>query len=181
MALWSLELGREAQAWRVVDENVAPGASWGPPLNTLTDISSFLFRAELAGAARRPQAWAGIARYAAERFPKPGLVFADVHAAMAAAMAGDAAGVARIVEGSAGPAVEVVRELAAGFSAFADARWAEAAAHLGATLTRHEQIGGSRAQRDLIENALVTALTKAGRATEAERVEAGRRQRGHRH
>lgn len=181
VALWALELGREAEAWRVVEQNIAPGASWGPPLNTLTDMSSFLFRAELAGAARRPEAWTRVARYATECFPIPGLVFADVHAAMAFGMAGDAAGVTRIVEGSAGPAAEVVRELAAGFSAFAGARWDEAAAHLGATLARHEQIGGSRAQRDLIEDALVMALTKAGRSDEAERIETGRRLRGHRH
>lgn len=181
VALWALELGQEQKAWSVVTTNIAPDASWGPALNTLTDMSSFLFRAELAGAARRPEAWAAVARYAEANFPKPGLVFADVHSALAFAMAGDGAGMARIVDGSAGPASEVVRELAAGFSAFADSRWDEAAAHLGATLARHEQIGGSRAQRDLIEDALVTALTKAGRAEDAERAAAGRRQRGHRH
>jgi hypothetical protein len=37
-------------------------------------------------------------------------------------------------------------------------------------ISEHERIGGSRAQRDLIECTLIAALAKAGRGSEAARL-----------
>ena len=42
---------------------VHPGAAWGPPINVLTDAASFLWRAELAGNARKPALWQEVKRY----------------------------------------------------------------------------------------------------------------------
>ena len=49
----------------------------------------------------------------------------------------------------------------------ADRTGPSAAAQLQAVLSSHERIGGSRAQRDLIEYALVVCLLRSGRAAEA--------------
>ena len=175
VAIWALERGDIETMWRVVDEAVAPGGAWGPPLNVMTDTASILYRAELAGVEVPAGRWRALSDYAARMFPKPGLAFADVHAALAHAMAGNAEALERIVEGATGPAGELVRELAEGFRALAAEDWDEAVAHLTRAMADHARIGGSRAQRDLVEYALLGALLKQGRQDEAQLLLAVRR------
>ncbi|MEM7522228.1 MAG: tetratricopeptide repeat protein, partial [Pseudomonadota bacterium] len=175
IALWALEQGDEATLWRVVEADVAPTAASGPPLNILTDAAAILYRAELAGMTPPAGTWAAVSAYAAKMFPNPGLAFADVHAALAHAMAGERAALDRIIADAAGPAADVVRALAEGFGAIADARWADAAAHLTVGMADHARIGGSRAQRDLIEFAMAGVLLRLGKGEEAQRLLAVRR------
>ena len=87
-ALWSLETGRRERAWEIYQTALKPGGAWGPPLNVLTDCSSFLLRAEMAGQAVEPLLWNEIAEYAGRWFPNSGILFADIHRALAFAMAG---------------------------------------------------------------------------------------------
>ena len=82
-------------------------------------------------------------------------------------MAGDTEALERIAEGAAGPARDLVRELALSFAALAAKDWAGAAAHLRETMHDHARIGGSLAQRDLIEFSLAAALVRQGRPAEA--------------
>ncbi len=163
IALWNLDLGRHDAAWAAYDAHVRPGGAWGPPLNVLTDGASFLFRAELAGAPRAVDRWREMADYARTSFPQPGLAFADAHAALAHAMSGDDAALAALVANARGPAADMVVALARGFAAFAQDDWAAAAAALEPACIAHERIGGSRAQRDLIDYALLVAARRAGR------------------
>lgn len=167
VALWALERGDVETMWRVYDADVGPGSAWGPPLNLLTDSAALLFRAELAGVAVPPERWRAVSEYAARLFPNPGIAFADVHAALAHAMAGDGAALARIVTEAKGPAGDLVRALAEGFGALAAGDWTAAVTHLTAAMPQHERIGGSRAQRDLVEYALLNALLRQGKAEEA--------------
>jgi tetratricopeptide (TPR) repeat protein len=167
IALWQLALGRPEEAWRLYRAHLRPGASTGPPINTLTDCASFLLRAELAGEARYPELWRELSQYATRWFPSPGIAFADVHGALAHAFAGDAAALARIVERAKGPARDVVAPLGRAFGAFSRSDWAEAGAELQAIISSHERIGGSRAQRDLIEYALVVCLLRSDQAEAA--------------
>jgi Tfp pilus assembly protein PilF len=175
VAIWALERGDIETMWRVVDEAVAPGGAWGPPLNVMTDTAAILYRAELAGVQVPAARWRAVSDYAARMFPKPGIAFADVHAALAHAMAGNDEALERIIDGAAGPAGELVRTLAAGFRALAAEDWGQGAAHLARAACDHARIGGSRAQRDLIEYALLGALLKQGKADEARRLLALRR------
>jgi hypothetical protein len=163
VALWNLDLGRHDAAWAVYDAHVRPGGAWGPPLNVLTDGASFLFRAELAGAPRAVDRWREMADYARTSFPRPGLAFADAHAALAYAMAGDDAAMASLVANARGPAADMVAALAGGFAAFARGDWTAAVAAFEPACAEHERIGGSRAQRDLIDYALLIAARRAGR------------------
>ncbi len=175
VALWTLERGDAAAAWRVIDEGVRPGKAWGPPLNVLTDTASFLHRAELTGEAPQPERWREVSEFAKQLFPNPGIAFADVHAALAHAMAGEADALAKLIAEPAGPAGEVVTALAQAFEAFACQDWAETIALLAPVMATHERIGGSRAQRDLLEFTLVAALLKVGRADDARLMLATRR------
>lgn len=170
VALWSLANGDVAAMWALVDGDIAPGASASPPLNVLTDMAAILYRAELAGVAVPPERWQAVSGFAARYFPKPGLAFADVHAALAHAMAGDTGALQRIVDDAKGPAGDMVAVLGRAFGAIAAADWPAACAHLTAVMADHQRIGGSRAQRDLIEYALASVLLRLGRGAEARRL-----------
>lgn len=175
VALWALERGDEATMWQVLDADVAEGGAWGPPLNILTDTAALLYRAELAGVDVPAARWQAVSAYAARMFPNPGIAFADTHAALAHAMAGNTEALGKIIADAKGPAGDVVRLLAEGFAAIGAGNWAEATGHLVKTMADHQRIGGSRAQRDLIEYALLGTLLKQGRVDEARLLLATRR------
>ncbi|MGH6680152.1 MAG: tetratricopeptide repeat protein [Bradyrhizobium sp.] len=175
LAVWSLETGRREQAWTIYRDALHPGGSWGPQINVLTDCASFLARAELAGEPRRPELWSDISRYAAKWFPNSGIAFADMHSALAFAMAGDADALARIIESPKGPAADILAPIARGFGGLAKGDWTRVVDELTPVLQAHERLGGSRAQRDLLEYSVTCALLRSGRGDEARRLIASRR------
>ena len=175
IALWALAEGDVKTMWEVADTTIDPKTSTGPALNIVTDMPALLYRAELAGVKVAPERWQAISDYATARFAKPRLGFADVHAALAHAMAGNAEGVATIIEKANGPAEHLVRALAEAFQAFAKQDWQLTTEHLTKAISDHARIGGSRAQRDLIELAMAAALARRGRAEEAKRLLMSRR------
>ena len=170
VALWSLETGDVDRMWRVLDEGVSPEGSLGPAINKLTDTASILFRAELAGVEVAPARWRAVSDYARAAFPKPGIAFADAHAALAHAMAGETDALHAIAKGAAGPAAPVVRAVARAFEAMAARDWPAAAERLAEGMADHARLGGSRAQRDLVELAMASALLRMGRGDEARRM-----------
>jgi hypothetical protein len=167
IALWALERGDTETLWEVIDTHVAPGKAWGPSLNVLSDNAAILYRAELAGVEVTPDRWQAVSSYAAKHFPNTGIAFADVHAALAHAKAGNSTALGRIIAEAKGPAADMVRKMADAFQAIATEDWGRAVERLSATIASHERIGGSRAQRDLIEYALMNALIQQGRTAEA--------------
>ncbi|MZR30282.1 tetratricopeptide repeat protein [Sneathiella litorea] len=168
-ALWALELGETDTAWAVIKSAVRPGATSGPPINVLTDMASFLFRVELAGIARNEMLWREISDYATIHFSTPGVSFADAHSALAHAMAGNDAGLQKLRETKAGFASDMVRALADVFTAFAAGDWQKVIDGLLPMMSNHERLGGSNAQRDLIEFTFIHALLKLGKTEEAVR------------
>lgn len=175
VALWCLESGDLDAAWGVIDDAVRPGAAWGPPLNVLTDTASFLHRAELAGGARQAERWRDVSAYASRFFAKPGIAFADAHAALAHAMAGEVDPLNRLINEPTGPAGAVVSGVSSAFEAFSRQAWDACIAALSPIMASHERLGGSRAQRDLVEYTLVAALLRAGRVEDARLMLATRR------
>lgn len=175
-ALTHLERGETAEALALYEARIRPEVSLAPPLNTMTDSVSLLWRAALRpGAPALP--WAEATAYSAARFAQPGLPFADVHAAMAEAVAGQQGRLeariatleALLAAGrlAAGP---VVPALCRGIAAYARGEWDAAADHLLAALPETVRIGGSGAQRDMLEETAIAALIKAGREEEAKRL-----------
>jgi len=177
VALFALMLGDAARAWQVYQAQVHPGGSWGPALNVATDAPAFLWRAELAGHGRKPALWDEVHAYGQKSFPKPGIAFVDVHRALASVAAGDREGIAAYVAeleqraaSGRSPAGDVVPRLANGLSAYGDGDWAKAITLLEPALVETVRIGGSRAQRDLIENTLLAAYLKADRQADARKL-----------
>ncbi|WP_425064194.1 tetratricopeptide repeat protein [Reyranella sp.] len=167
LALWSMETGRMAEAWRLYDEALRPAVAWGPQINVATDCAAFLARAEMAGEARRPDRWRELADYVTKWFGRPGLGFVDMHTVLAYAMAGDDAALAKFTETPAGATADLLAPLARGFAAYAQGDWSRAVEEIEPLLATHERLGGSRAQRDLLEYLVTSAMVKAGRASEA--------------
>ncbi|HEX9183649.1 MAG TPA: tetratricopeptide repeat protein [Burkholderiales bacterium] len=170
LALLQQELGEHDAALKTYLKGVHPGGSWGPPINVLTDGASFLWRAELAGRPRDAERWHEIKQYGDKNFPAAGIAFADVHKALAYAATGDEVALEKLLgelrareqagKLLAGP---IVPALAEGFDAFARKDYAKAVALLEPYMAEHERIGGSRAQRKLIELTLDAARNRTTR------------------
>ena len=90
-------------------------------------------------------------------------------------MTGESEALAAIVANPAGPAADVVKELATAYQAIANQDWEGAADHLAAGISDHARIGGSRAQRDLLDHTMLAVLLKLGRSDEARRLLVSRR------
>ena len=168
-ALWALQDGDDAAMWAIADARIAPGGSKGLAINTLTDTAALYYRADLAGFAVAPERWAALSDFAAQFFPQTGQSFADIHAALAHAMAGQGDRLAHIAETATGFAGDLVRPVARAWGAMAREDWAAALEDLVAVMATNERLGGSRAQRDLLELSLANVLLKLGLSDEARR------------
>jgi hypothetical protein len=174
MALSALEAGDTETALKLYDERIKPAVSTAPPLNVFTDAASLLWRVELAGAARPEAPWLEIADFAAAKFPKAGLAFADVHHALAAGATGRAdLTQPRLAELD---ALQLDRKLAAGpahvqmargMQAFGAGDYAAAIPALEAAQADTVRIGGSHAQREIVEDTLIVALMRGGQPVKA--------------
>ena len=177
LALCELEAGNAAEAFRICTESISPDATCGPPLNAMTDTISFLWRAELAGQPRDPDRWRVVHDFTRKMFPHAALAFVDTHATLAHAVASDAAAFeARLLEmanmAQAGrlPSGSVVPALSRGFAAYLRQDFSAAINAIEPVFNEHERIGGSRAQRDLVEFTLLKAYMNAGRPDDVHRL-----------
>ena len=170
VGLWSLESGDLNQMWDVLDGAISSDYSQGPPLNVMTDAIALMYRAELAGVEVSKERWQKLSAYAQIWFPKSGLAFADSHAAIAHARSQNNEALDDLVSNAAGPAGDVTRKIAAGYREMEDANWAKAADLFIEAIPDHARIGGSNAQRDLINFTLAACLARAGRKQEARTV-----------
>jgi len=168
-ALWALHDSDEASMWGAIDAGVGPNAAKGLPINILTDTAAILYRAELAGVSVDPERWSALSEYATRFFPETGQSFADLHAALAHAMAGNGDQLARISVTAKGFAGDLVRPAARAWQAIARRDWDAALAELVQVMGSTERFGGSRAQRDLLELTYANVLLKLGQTAEARR------------
>jgi hypothetical protein len=175
VALWALADGDMTKVREIFRRVIAPGVSDSPPINVVTDGPSLLLRAMLAGHEVEGADWQAMSDYAAAKFPMPGNAFVDFHAALAHAMAGADDRLETLREGVKGPVAGSVRALALGFACLATEDWAGVVRHVDPVMVDHVRLGGSNAQRDLIEFALAHALAKLGKRDEAARLIAIRR------
>ncbi|SDX84684.1 hypothetical protein SAMN05444358_1131 [Ruegeria halocynthiae] len=174
-ALWALEQEDEAELWGIYGDAIAPAASHSMPVNVLTDAAALLYRAEIAGLDVAPELWSDLSDYASRFFPNPGMSFADIHSALAYAMAGDGDRLATLAETQSGFAADLVRPVARTWGAIARQDWTAALQYLTPTMADHARLGGSRAQRDLLELTYLNLLLKSGHAEEAHRTIMARR------
>ncbi|MBL4767283.1 MAG: tetratricopeptide repeat protein [Rhodobacteraceae bacterium] len=168
-ALWALHDGDEPAMWQVIDAGVGPGSAKGLPINVLTDTAAILYRAELAGVLVDPDRWATLSDYALQFFPETGQSFADMHAALSHAMAGKGDRLAYISDTAKGFAGDLIQPMARAWGAIARENWIDALEDLVLVMGSTERLGGSRAQRDLLELTYANVLLKLGKTAEAHR------------
>lgn len=173
-ALIALERDDLEAALGLYAEHVAPAVATGLPINVISDTSSFLWRMQTYGHEVPGSMWDDAARYAANFFQKPGLPFADFHMAMLAAATGDqraleqrASALSTLVRDGNLPAGPVVPALCHAVMAFADGRYADSARILEPIAHEVVRIGGSGAQREIVQDTLLVSLMRAGESEKA--------------
>lgn len=175
LALFELSSGNYARVMQLFEDTIKPSISTSQPMGSLADSASLLWRCDLyRGDGRSPQ-WAEVRDLAARAFPKPGVSFADVHAALAYAAAADDAAISALVDGlreraAAGrlPAGDGVIALVQGIHAFASGAYDDAVQLIEPVAHEVIRIGGSHAQREVIEDTLLEAYLRTGRWPHAE-------------
>jgi hypothetical protein len=173
-ALLALENGDTDLAGAIYADTVQPNINPAPPLNVMTDGVSLLWRLEAYGRPVAKDTWLDLAGHAERWFPKAGNSFVDVHMGLLAAMAGDWCALerrvaeleARRAQGKL-PAGPVVPELCRAARAFAEENYRTCADLLEPVSGEVVRIGGSHAQREMIEDMLLLALMKGGEAARA--------------
>lgn len=173
-ALFELVLGNLDRVDEIYRTELAPDISQSPALGRVADAASLLWRLLLGGRnGNLPSA--DVSAFAVERFPRPGMMFADVHCALAHAAAGNIDTLEALIAGlrerdAAGklPAGSIVPAIAEAVGCFARGEFEETVRILGPRLNEVVRIGGSHAQREVIEDTLIEACFRAGEFERAE-------------
>ena len=166
-ALWTLELGDVEHAFEILEQDIHPNNSHSPPINMVTDFIGFLIRAETLGCSVNSDHWATASSLIKRLFPEPGLSFVDAHAAIALAKNGESERLSRYRVLHTGFAHCHVSHITHAFQAYVDADWQLVINHLSPLLLKHAQLGGSRAQRDLLETVNAQCLVRLNKPGEA--------------
>jgi hypothetical protein len=173
-ALAALERGDPERALAIYADHIQLSVSAGMPVNVVSDAASFLWRLQAYGHTAPAGLWEAAAAYSGSFFQTAGFAFADVHMAILAAATGDRAAVERRVEALTGlieagglPAGPVVPAICRAALAFAADDYAGCARILEPVAAEVVRIGGSGAQREMIEDMLLLALTRSGEAVKA--------------
>lgn len=172
IALHELALDDPAALRRRWFAQLAPGRVTG--VRALVDSGSLLWRARLS------DSWQGelptadvLDSVGREVLERPATAFTALHAAVALTAAGDLPALRRLRDHAAGADPvqrEVVAPLCEAFAALIEERFREAARGLDALLPMLRRVGGSAAQREVVEETLLYALVAAGRCDAARRL-----------
>jgi hypothetical protein len=173
-ALGALEHGDASRALAIYADVLKPSVTSAPPINAISDEASLLWRLAAYGHAVPDGLWADAEAFAQKCFPKSSIPFADVHMALFAAATGNHAALEarlaaieqRLAEGklAAGP---VVPHICRAIGAFAEEDYPACVAHLEPVLADVVRIGGSHAQREIIEDTFIVALMRGGELARA--------------
>ncbi|WP_375501830.1 FAD/NAD(P)-binding protein [uncultured Jatrophihabitans sp.] len=170
-ALHELALGDDRAALARYTEQLAPPTVTG--VRALVDSASLLWRGHAAGAWEAVDVAPVLATVEPRLLADPPTPFVALHAAIALTAAGDVQGLARLRRRAAERTDPVFRETVA---PLADALVhlvlgdADRAADALAELRGVERLGGSAAQREIVQDTLVLAAVRCGRGELARRI-----------
>ena len=142
----------------------------------LSNGASYLWRLKLAGVVAPDDDPSGgvIAERAGAVVEDPPFLFLGWHAAIGLACGGDVARLRAVaaadLSGTAPGVAEVLPAVAAAFADLLEDRPSQAADALKGVVAHGGRLGGSHAQREVLEDSLLAALVRAGRTEEAARV-----------
>lgn len=173
-ALVALERGDVTRALAIYAERVQPKVTAAPPINSVTDGASLLWRLAAYGHAVPKEIWEDAAAHAERSFPKAGVPFADMHMALVAAATGNHAGLAqriaelekRLADGRLAPG-PMLPAVCRAMLAFATGDYRACARTLEPVAAEVVRIGGSRAQREIVEDTLLVALMRGDEPAKA--------------
>ncbi|KPI14658.1 hypothetical protein OK074_2202 [Actinobacteria bacterium OK074] len=172
VALHELALDDPAAVRKRWFAQLAPGRVTG--VRALVDSGSLLWRARLSDSWRGPVPVGGVLdSVEREVLERPATAFTAMHGAVALAAAGDGAALRRLRDHAAGADAvqrEVIVPLCEAFLAVVEERFGEAARGLDALLPGLRRVGGSAAQREVVEETLLYALVADGRCEAARRL-----------
>jgi hypothetical protein len=173
-ALAALERGDAEGALALYLDAVRPAVSAAVPINLVSDAASFLWRLEAYGHGAQPDLWREAAAYGAARFPGAGHAFVDLHMALIEARSAKRSALEQRIRdleallGSGGLAAgPVAPALCRAALAFADGDFDLCARQLEPVVSDVVRIGGSGAQREVVEDMRILALMRAERGEEA--------------
>ncbi|MGZ4598445.1 MAG: FAD/NAD(P)-binding protein [Oryzihumus sp.] len=169
-ALHELSLGDLDALHRRYDGELAPPHVTG--VRALVDSASLLWRCRMTGSWTEDLPLPAVLELVGvELLERPSTPFTAMHAALALAAAGDVAGLSRLRAHAAATAnpvmTDVVVSLCDALVAVVEARWCEAVRVLRLLGPWLVQLGGSAAQREIVEDTLLHALIGARRCDEA--------------
>ena len=174
-ALVALEQEDVESALDYYTSNVAPSSSAGTPINIVSDCASFLWRLEAYGYRAPPHLWSEAAAYASGYFQQPGFAFADFHMSLIDAYTGNQpmlerrhCAIMQTLQDALSPASSVSLELSSAIQAFASGDFAACSKFLEPLGAETARIGGSGAQRELVDDMLVISLMKAEEINKAQ-------------
>lgn len=173
-ALVALERGDAEGALRTYACHIQPAVSQGMPINVVSDAASLLWRIGSYGHSVPSEFWAQISDYSDRAFPKAGHAFVDTHMMMIAAAVGNEAALEarlssieqRVTPGSSSVGA-VVPAIGRAFLSFAEGNFERCAAILETCAADVVRIGGSGAQREVVEDTLLVAWMQAGNTEKA--------------
>ncbi len=172
LAVYLIEEGRFDEVLADYDRFAAPNLAIDATLDRV-DAAALLWRLELAGV-DVGERWAPVARQWMAHVDDHVLAFNDLHLALAASRSKDADDVARLrrslddyqrfgVGDNRQVTVEVGRSLIDGALSFAQGDYAGAIAAILPARYQAFRIGGSHAQRDIVNQTLIAAAERSGR------------------
>jgi tetratricopeptide (TPR) repeat protein len=175
LALFELARGNPERARSIYLDNIRPSAAQAAPMLVLADAASFLWRWRFYDLGPSlDQEWAEVAAHARRHFARASLAFADIHAALAEAGTSDEdglqsriGGLQSLVRDGRLPPGEVAANLCTGMAALGRGDNAEAAEILEPALADLSRIGGSHAQREIVEDSLIIAYLRSGQSAKA--------------
>jgi hypothetical protein len=174
-ALFELARGNAERAQTIYLDNIRPSVAQAAPMLVLADSASFLWRWRFYDLGPSlDEEWTEVAAHARRYFPRASLAFADTHAALAEAGVNDDDGLQSRISGLQSlardgrlPPGEVAPNLCAGMAALGRGDNSEASDILKLALTDLARIGGSHAQREIVEDSLIVAYLRSGQSTKA--------------
>lgn len=172
-ALAALERGDADTALAIYNDKVRHGVSHGTPINIVSDAASLLWRLEAYDHAVPDGLWQDAADYARRAFPKAGHAFIDAHMLILEAATDGAAAGSRlavlddmVAKGLIG-AGAIMPAIGRAAMAFASEDYGRCAQILEPMQADFARIGGSNAQREILDDMLLVALMRDGEAGKA--------------
>ena len=173
-ALAALEHGDADRALAIYSAHVQPSVSAANAVNVVSDSASFLWRLQAYGHQVPDGLWQAAADYASPAFPGAGFAFADVHMALLHAATGDTealetrvSALLGMIEAGTLAAGRVVPAICRAALAFAHEDYDGCVSILEPAVADVARVGGSGAQRELVDDMLVLALMRSGNAAKA--------------